>query len=118
MPEVTRHTEPQIRQRSVASTSAHYLLYLQEELVYFRGHFPRHPVVPGVVQVRWAVSMAKPLGLPPILTTMERLKFTRLMTPGTELWLELNEAGPGRVDFRYQNAEGTFSSGRLCHQAG
>jgi 3-hydroxymyristoyl/3-hydroxydecanoyl-(acyl carrier protein) dehydratase len=113
MPTSTDPAEPVILERRIESNRADYRLYLPPNLVYFRGHFPQHPVLPGVVQVHWAVALAAPLGIGGSLEKMERLKFNRLLTPGTTLKLSLATVGPGTVEFRYHDSEGTYSSGRL-----
>ena len=106
-------TEPVILQRHIEPDEAHYRLYLPPDLVYFRGHFPDHPVLPGVVQLRWAIELARPLGLGGEIKIMERLKFSRLMVPGLELMLTIKRSSRPGIDFRFHDADGSFSSGRL-----
>ncbi len=110
-------TEAEILDRHIEPDSARYQLFLPAELVYFRGHFPDHPVLPGVVQLRWAIALAKPLGVAADFDTLERLKFTRPMVPGMRLTLSLSVAGAGDIRFRYHDAGGDFSSGRLRNSA-
>ena len=60
------------------------------DLVYFCGHFPQAPVVPGVVQIGWALALAAPrLGTPPRCLSMEALKFQQLIRPGNRAKLVL-----------------------------
>ena len=33
-------------------------LAIGPELIYFQGHFPGYPVLPGIVQIDWAVQLA------------------------------------------------------------
>lgn len=106
-------TDPVILQRHIETDSACYRLYLPPELVYFQGHFPDHPVLPGVVQLRWALELASPLGVNGELEVMQRLKFTRLITPGLELSLALKRNDKPGLDFRFHDDNGTFSSGRI-----
>lgn len=106
-------TEPEVRASSIESDRAHYRLYLPADLVYFIGHFPDQPILPGVVQLRWAIALAQPLGLGEDLDAMQRLKFSRPMVPGLELELQLQQ-GPGSLlMFRYYDSDGDYSSGRL-----
>lgn len=106
-------TEPVILNTDLQVDCADYQLYLPPELIYFRGHFPGHPVLPGVVQLRWAVSLAEPLGVATQFNSLERLKYTRLMVPGLTLQLTITRAADSGFDFRYHDPQGDFSSGRL-----
>ncbi|MGA2081520.1 MAG: hypothetical protein ABSH53_13055 [Holophaga sp.] len=79
----------------------------------FRGHFPGDPLLPGVVQVDWAVRLGReafgPLG---DFQGLDQAKFLRPVRPGVPLELRLALApGSGRLRFQYQDAEGKVSSG-------
>ncbi len=90
-------------------------LRLPPELAHFAGHFPGAPVLPGVLQVQWALALAAPrLGITPRCREMEALKFQRLLRPGDEVELELRlDAARGKLHFAYR-IDGTHcSSGRL-----
>ncbi|MBB1594968.1 AMP-binding protein [Achromobacter sp. UMC46] len=60
-----------------------FALDIPYDLAHFSGHFPSVPVVPGVVQIGWAISLAQ-RGLHPGLRFggMEALKFQKLLRPG------------------------------------
>lgn len=95
-----------------------WLLQLQVplDLAHFTGHFPKTPVLPGVVQVDWAQQLARQLiiDLPPRFAGMEVLKFQQLVRPGDTLQLSLRfDAERGKLYFAYRNGEAACSSGRI-----
>ncbi|WP_254063375.1 hypothetical protein [Rhodanobacter sp. L36] len=96
------------------------LLQLPLELIHFDGHFPRAPVLPGVLQVGWALAFAAPrLGTSLQCREMEALKFQRLLRPGDRVELTLYFAdepdgtGRGKLYFAYHLDGAHCSSGRL-----
>jgi 3-hydroxymyristoyl/3-hydroxydecanoyl-(acyl carrier protein) dehydratase len=90
-------------------------LRLPPELAHFAGHFPGAPVLPGVLQVQWALALAAPrLGIAPHCRDMEALKFQRLLRPGDVVELELRlDAARGKLHFAYRIDGAHCSSGRL-----
>jgi len=104
-------------------------LLVAADLAGFAGHFPDLPILPGVMQIDWAVHIARQLLLldTPVVN-VERLKFTCPICPGVELRLSLrHDAEAATVDFRFyrlapagaatgSRSELLFSQGRLVYQ--
>jgi acyl-coenzyme A synthetase/AMP-(fatty) acid ligase/3-hydroxymyristoyl/3-hydroxydecanoyl-(acyl carrier protein) dehydratase len=90
-------------------------LSVPPDLAYFSGHFPKAPVLPGVVQVEWALNLGRQLlNLPDKFTGMEVLNFQQLVRPGDEVQLHLRfDPERGKLYFAYRNDTATCSSGRI-----
>lgn len=108
------------RQPEIIATDAtdEYLrldLRVPADLAQFDGHFPGTPLLPGVAQIDWAVNCARDLlqqrGR---FTALRNVKFTRVISPGAELTLEMRHIPhSGAVSFRYTQAGVPCSSGRI-----
>ena len=87
---------------------------MSTELDWFRCHFPGQPVLPGVVQLHWAVLVATACfdvsGVP---TEIKRLKFKKVFTPPQSLELTLQMRGSSETQFRFSHADDQYSEGRL-----
>jgi 3-hydroxymyristoyl/3-hydroxydecanoyl-(acyl carrier protein) dehydratase len=85
------------------------------DLAHFTGHFPGTPILPGVVQVDWAITLGQRLmSLPPRFAGMEVLKFQQLVRPGDRISLTLRfDQGRGKLHFAYRNGDAACSSGRI-----
>ncbi|WLH36121.1 AMP-binding protein [Pseudomonas sp. FP2196] len=90
-------------------------LSVPPDLAYFSGHFPKAPVLPGVVQVEWALNLGRQLlNLNGAFVGMEVLKFQQLVRPGDEVQLHLRfDPERGKLYFAYRNDTATCSSGRI-----
>ena len=90
-------------------------LAVPPDLAFFSGHFPTTPVLPGVVQVEWAMALSQQLlDLPPRFAGMEVLKFQQLVRPGDVLELTLRfDHERSKLHFAYRNATAPCSSGRI-----
>jgi 3-hydroxymyristoyl/3-hydroxydecanoyl-(acyl carrier protein) dehydratase len=94
-------------------------LRLPPDLVHFDGHFPHAPILPGVLQIAWALTLAAPrLGTSRHCRVMEALKFQRLLRPGDEVQLSLRHDGArGKLHFAYRLEGAHCSSGRLSTES-
>ncbi|WP_025110238.1 acyl-CoA synthetase family protein [Pseudomonas sp. H1h] len=90
-------------------------LSVPPDLAYFSGHFPKAPVLPGVVQVEWALNLGRQLlNLSGAFAGMEVLKFQQLVRPGDEIQLHLRfDSERSKLYFAYRNDTATCSSGRI-----
>lgn len=100
-------------QRGAAKAQAELLI--SPDLYHFQGHFPEQPILPGVVQIDWAITLARSIyTLPPRLVRMEALKFQALIEPGMRLLVDLDwQAERGVLEFRAHSAAGAHASARL-----
>jgi 3-hydroxymyristoyl/3-hydroxydecanoyl-(acyl carrier protein) dehydratase len=85
------------------------------DLAHFTGHFPGTPILPGVVQIDWAITLGQRLmTLPPRFAGMEVLKFQQLVRPGDRISLTLRfDQERGKLHFAYRNGDAACSSGRI-----
>jgi len=110
-----RVRQPEVMNQQMIDGVLHLDLHVPADLAYFSGHFPSAPVLPGVVQVDWAMALGQRLlDLPPKFAGMEVLKFQKLVRPGDEISLTLRfDAERGKLYFTYRNSEAACSSGRI-----
>lgn len=94
-------------------------LHVPLDLVYFPGHFPHAPVLPGAVQIAWALAFATTrLGTPARCHAMEALKFQQLLRPGDRADLTLHhDTTRNKLHFAYRHGDKAYSSGRLAWSA-
>ena len=88
---------------------------LPQNLFYFRGHFQGRPVLPGFVQVSWAVHYAQEIfGELGIFVKLEALKFQQVIQPEENISLKLRwDEEKQRLFFSYSNTKNSNSSGRV-----
>lgn len=85
------------------------------DLAIFDGHFPSFPILPGVVQVDWAVHIARAhLRLDGQFKGITATKFRRVVRPGMELALTLeHRPDSGELRFEYLLGHVMASTGRV-----
>jgi 3-hydroxymyristoyl/3-hydroxydecanoyl-(acyl carrier protein) dehydratase len=92
---------------------------ISSELVWFNGHFPGYPVLPGIVQLRWAIEMSQQsFGFQSSPTEIKRLKFKNVAVPPVTLLLTLTCPGPAQTSFVYTGNEREYSQGWLNFAVG
>lgn len=95
------------------------LLDVVPELVFFHGHFPDNPVLPGVTQLHWAAQYAINLfGFNDAPYEVKRLKFKNIVQPPmvVELWLEQKQEN--EVQFQLSSFGQVHSTGSLVFDKG
>jgi 3-hydroxymyristoyl/3-hydroxydecanoyl-(acyl carrier protein) dehydratase len=90
-----------------------FVLALEPDHLVFQGHFPGNPILPGVVQVDWAIRLGTqafgPLG---DFQGISNLKFMSIIQPLEPLELRLTfDREAGKLGFRYEGSTGRKSTG-------
>lgn len=90
-------------------------LFIPEALLYFRGHFPGFAILPGVVQLDWAIQYGTRYFAPGAVSPSTiRIKFNKPIRPDHRVRLTLKyEPSRNRIQFDYADADGACSSGQI-----
>jgi len=90
-------------------------LIIPEALLYFRGHFPGFAILPGVVQLDWAIEYGMQYFAPgAVCPTTIRIKFNKPIRPEHRVTLTLKcEPSRNRIRFDYADVDGACSSGQI-----
>ncbi len=95
-------------------TGHRLLLDVNPELVFFKGHFPGNPILPGIVQLHWAVGISMSLfGFDEVPCEVNRLKFSNIVQPPGVLELQLEQKNKTGVQFRFTSFGRVHSMGSL-----
>ena len=87
---------------------------VSQGLCWFRGHFPNQPVLPGVVQLHWAVIIVQAcFGFSAVPTEIKRLKFKKIVTPPQVLELSVSCKSASEAQFAFFTGSEQNSEGRL-----
>jgi 3-hydroxymyristoyl/3-hydroxydecanoyl-(acyl carrier protein) dehydratase len=112
-----RRTEPQIVATHLHKDlgSARIDLQIPNDLCYFEGHFPGCALLPGIVQINWAVQFGREyFALPARFRSLSKIKFMRVITPGSPATLALEfKAAQGELSFNYRVIDALCSSGNI-----
>jgi len=105
---------PQILSDEEIENGLQLRLRVPADLSYFEGHFPEHPVLPGVVQLRWVDALARQFKLiSGEFVRIEKLKFMRIMSKDYEVQLDLTVPKENTLQFQYSSERGIHASGKM-----
>ncbi|WP_179402104.1 AMP-binding protein [Burkholderia guangdongensis] len=102
------------------ASNLHAELRVPPGLAHFAGHFPGLPILPGVVQIDWAVRIAS-RDIPGVraVRSIEHLKFKAPVPPGAVLALSLaHDADRRRVRFTFRRGARECTSGVIAYGEG
>ncbi|WP_444883318.1 AMP-binding protein [Microbulbifer sp. PSTR4-B] len=110
---------PQIISSEILDNTRQVNFTVNDDLPCLDGHFEGSPVVPGVVQLDWAMHFGRPLvKAGSTFTQMEVIKFKQLMMPGDAVTLSLEfSLEKNKLNYSFRNTQDgniEYSSGRLC----
>ena len=85
---------------------------------YFSGHFPGHPILPGVIQIHFVMLFIKQyFNMSANDYHVLKLKFSNLILPDTLVHFELNRTGEKEFTFEYSYQEKKYSKGKIVTDA-
>lgn len=100
--------------RRVSADAVEWDLLVPASLACFPEHFPDHPVLPGVIQLGWAISACqREFGITRPLRKMNGLKFLYPIQPDTRLSLALLRKSASQVAFSFRDDLREYSCGKL-----
>jgi 3-hydroxymyristoyl/3-hydroxydecanoyl-(acyl carrier protein) dehydratase len=107
--------QPEVLSERAEPDVAQLQLRIPPELDYFAGHFAGFPILPGVVQLNWAIDYARRLfAVEGAFEALDNLKFQAPIRPDLEVLLQLRWDGEqGRLEFAYSDGARRYSSGRV-----
>jgi 3-hydroxymyristoyl/3-hydroxydecanoyl-(acyl carrier protein) dehydratase len=94
---------------------ARLALDVANDLQYFQGHFPQVPLLPGVVQLTWAIELARAhLPVTGTFQSLAGIKFMHVIQPGSKVDLLLeHHAERNSLQFEYRIEPRSCSMGTV-----
>lgn len=108
---------PQIVNCDYQGETVELHLQISPDLVYFSGHFPGQPVLPGVTQLAWAEQIGKIFfNIDPPFLRMEVIKFKKIIQPGDLIKMKLHwKVETNKLYFELTSVNNAHSSGRIVY---
>jgi 3-hydroxymyristoyl/3-hydroxydecanoyl-(acyl carrier protein) dehydratase len=106
---------PVINKEEVGQDEVILHLSIVENMDVFAGHFPDRPILPGVVQIDWALRLAvQHLNIKSAVARKFQVKFRQIIKPNQNLILKLKrDEARHTLLFTYLSDETIMASGTL-----
>jgi len=114
--EVLRHPGglPHVLEVEHTDDSIRIRLEINEDNDWFEGHFPGSPVLPGVVQLQWAIHLLRrAYAIDASPQKIQRLKFRNVVIPPARVDMELEKLRDRVFRFNCHWQEKQFSLGQI-----
>ncbi|MDG1462053.1 MAG: hydroxymyristoyl-ACP dehydratase [Gammaproteobacteria bacterium] len=107
-------TFPTILDKVSSSDEVTFKLFIDPDIHWFVGHFPDEPILPGVVQVDWALHYAKEIGFSAAsFAGFSRVKFKAVVRPEVELDLNIRRSSDNTYRFSFSSGAVLYSQGAV-----
>lgn len=104
--------QPDVRAVRRSGQAVELDLLIPETLEFFTDHFPGFPLLPGVVQVDWAIRYGREhLRIAGDFRRLRNVKFLHPILPGARVTLTLSPENATDLAFTYRNVRRTCSAG-------
>lgn len=104
------------KNHNVELTTIDIKINIKPDNLFFEGHFPNMPILPGVAQVHWVMLLAKEyLSVTFNVHRIEAIKFQRIIQPNSQLTLQLIDNKYGKLSFSYRAGDVVYGSGRIIY---
>jgi 3-hydroxymyristoyl/3-hydroxydecanoyl-(acyl carrier protein) dehydratase len=103
---------PKVLSRVEEASGLVLMLDVVPEMKVFEGHFPGNPILPGIVQLHWAVGIAMAeYAFRDAPFEIKRLKFKSIVQPPRVLELTLCRSTENEVEFKFTSTDQVHSMG-------
>ena len=110
---------PPLTSETLSSEGLTWTFHLPEDLPFFEGHFPGHPILPGVVALGWLLAGAERFSGKKIeAAELLNVKFQVVVLPGANVELVITPKASGRLQGVLRSEAGVHASALIPGQNG
>ncbi len=110
---------PTLLSEHVSQSDLRWTFLVPAETPFFRGHFPAHPILPGVLALAWLLTAAEKLqGPAPAALELVNVKFQVVIEPGASVELVLVIKSAGHFQGTIRSAAGVHATALIPRHNG